>query len=79
MIIDSLSGEPLALRLAKTGGWKQITMLRAAARPGPMSVTFALGGIGEAAIDDVTVKIVRRGSPLGGRAQAGPSPGPSTR
>jgi hypothetical protein len=44
-------------------------MYRAAARPGPMHVTFALAGLGEAAIDDVTIEIVRHRGPLGGQAQ----------
>jgi hypothetical protein len=69
VLLDTLSGEALAMRLSKTEGWKQITMYRAAARRGPMSVTFALAGLGEAAIDDVTIAIVRHRGPLGGQAQ----------
>lgn len=62
-IVDSLGGEPLALRVTEPGDWKQVTMYRAAARRGPMSVTFALAGLGEAAIDDITVQIVRHRRP----------------
>jgi hypothetical protein len=60
LVIDSLSGQALALRLSATGGWRQVTMYRAAPRSGPMVVTFALAGLGEAAIDDVTVEIIHR-------------------
>jgi hypothetical protein len=35
-------------------------MYRAAPRSGPLVVTFALAGLGEAAIDDVTVEIIHR-------------------
>ena len=61
VILDTLSGRALALRMSLTEGWRQITMYRAAARSGSMAVTFALAGLGTAAIDDVTMQIVRRG------------------
>ena len=61
VVLDSHSGEPLAARLHKTAGWQQLTLYRAATRPGPLVVTFALAGLGEAAIDDVTMQIVERG------------------
>ncbi len=60
VILDTQSGEPLALRLGKTEGWRQVTFYRAARQPGTLAVTFALAGLGEAAIDDVSVAIVRR-------------------
>jgi hypothetical protein len=60
LVIDSLSGEALALRIAKADAWRQFTMYRAAGRSGPMSVTFALSGLGEAWIDDVTIQVVGR-------------------
>ncbi len=63
VMFDSDSGEALAERLYKTKGWRHVTLYRAATRPGPLIVTFALAGIGEAAIDDVTVQIVQRGPP----------------
>ncbi|MBI3839022.1 MAG: hypothetical protein HY288_13970, partial [Planctomycetia bacterium] len=61
LVIDSLSGEALALRVAKADQWRQFSMYRAASRSGPMSVTFALSGLGEAWIDDVTIQVVQRG------------------
>lgn len=69
VVLDSLSGEALATRLSVTQGWEQITAYRAAARRGPMTVTFALAGLGEAAIDDVTIEIVRRAGARGRQAQ----------
>jgi hypothetical protein len=59
-IVDSMGGRALALSLASTTGWQQVTMLRGATRSGPLAVTFALTGLGSAAIDDVTIEIVRR-------------------
>jgi hypothetical protein len=61
VIIESLGGETLALRLQQTKEWQQVTLYRAAARPGPLTVTFALAGLGEAAVDDVSVQILQRG------------------
>ena len=62
LIMDTLAGQSLATRLTKTEGWRQVTMFRAAPRSGPMAVTFALAGLGEAAIDDVTIQILQRGA-----------------
>jgi hypothetical protein len=64
-MLDSHSGEALAMRLHKTAGWRQVTLYRAATQPGPFAVTFALAGLGAAAIDDVTLKIVQRAATAG--------------
>jgi hypothetical protein len=69
MVIDSLSGQALSLRRTVTEGWRQLTMYRAAPRSGPLVVTFALAGLGEAAIDDVTVEIIHRAATGAPRAQ----------
>ena len=66
MIIESLGGEPLAERIGETSGWRQFALYRAATSSGNMTVTFALTGLGEVCIDDVSVRIVRRGTPLPG-------------
>ena len=55
LIIDSLSGEALAQRIGQTDGWQQFALYRAAPESGRMSVTFALSGLGEVWLDDVTV------------------------
>jgi hypothetical protein len=68
-ILDSLSGEPLAVRLSQTQGWKEITLYRAAPRGATLEITFALAGLGEAAIDDVSVALIRRGAASAAQAQ----------
>ena len=70
VIIESLGGETLALRLQQTTGWQQVTLYRAAPRNGPLTVTFALAGLGEAAVDDVSVQVLQRGPGIGGDQQA---------
>ncbi len=56
MIIDSLAGQPLAARYPRTDGWQQFVLYRVAPRSGPVTVTFALAGLGSAWIDDVTIR-----------------------
>ena len=55
LIIDSLTGDALAERVKKTDGWKELVLQRVATRSSPMTVTFALSGLGQAWIDDVTI------------------------
>ena len=62
MVIDSLSGDPLAQRVIEPGDWKSFTMYRAVGRTGLMSLTFALTGLGEVWVDDVSVRVVARGA-----------------
>lgn len=59
LIVDSISGEPLAERLRQTDGWQEFTLYRVAAQAGQMNLTFALSGLGEVWLDDVTIQIVR--------------------
>ena len=61
MIIDSLGQEPLAQRIGQTDGWQEFTLYRVAPQSGHLTVTFALTGLGEARIDDVTVESVDPG------------------
>jgi len=58
VILDSISGEPLAERIGETVGWQEFVLYRVAPAPGPMSLTFALSGLGEVWLDDVTVKVL---------------------
>ena len=69
VIFDSQSGEPLAMRISQTKGWRQLTLYRAATQRGPLTLTFALAGLGQAAIDDVTIQIVHRTQPGWQQAQ----------
>ena len=60
MIVDSLGGEPLALRFGQSTTWREFTIYRRANRSGTMRVSFVLTGLGEAWIDDVTIRPVGR-------------------
>jgi hypothetical protein len=58
MVVDSLSGECLADRIGRTKGWRQFALYRVAPQAGPMCVTFALSGMGEAWLDDVDIQVL---------------------
>jgi hypothetical protein len=58
LIVDSFGGEALADRIGKTNGWRQFALYRAAPQTGPLGVTFALSGLGEACLDDVFVQVL---------------------
>ncbi len=60
LIVDSLTGESLAERAPHTKGWREFMLYRVAPRDGPVTVTFALTGLGEAWIDDVTISSISR-------------------
>ena len=62
MILDSIGGEALAERALKTPGWREVVLYRIAAQDGPVWITFALTGLGDAWIDDVTIQTI---SPAG--------------
>ena len=73
LVIDSLGGEPLAWRGSKTRGWQQVVLYRAASAPGPVTLTFALTGLGEVWIDDVQIEPL----PPVGATPAASTPTPS--
>lgn len=56
LIVDSLGGEALAQRVRGTSAWQEFGLYRVAPRSGTVTVTFALTGLGEAWIDDVTIQ-----------------------
>lgn len=58
LIIESLGREPLAERIGVTSGWREFTLYRAAPSACDLTVTFALTGIGDAWIDDVTIELI---------------------
>jgi hypothetical protein len=64
LIVDSLAGEPLAERIRQTTGWQEFTLYRMAAGSETLTVTFALSGLGEAWIDDVTIQSIPMGRPF---------------
>ena len=55
MIFDSISGPALAERIGQCVQWKEFTLYRRAQQHGALKITFALTGIGEAWLDDVSV------------------------
>jgi hypothetical protein len=56
MIFDSISGPALADRIGHTRGWREFLLYRLMPRSGQMTVSFVLTGLGEARLDDVTVR-----------------------
>ena len=76
LVFDSLGGEALAWRATRTDGWQQVVLYRAASSPGPVQLTFALTGLGEAWIDDVQVEPLAPAQVAAAPATPQPSPGP---
>ncbi len=69
LIIDTLSSEAMALRVSHSAEWRQFTFYRGVPRAGTMAITFALAGLGEAWIDDVTIQVVQPPARAGQQAQ----------
>jgi hypothetical protein len=60
VVSDSIGGSALAMRVGPKPNWQPIELFRVAVVDGPMSVTFALSGLGEAWVDEVAVRPVAR-------------------
>jgi hypothetical protein len=77
LILDSIGGESLAERIGETKGWREFVMYRVAPSEGPFVVTFALSGLGDAWIDDVSVAPVTQlaGNELGRMPPVSPANG----
>ena len=77
LILDSIGGESLAERIDKTQGWREFVMYRVAPNEGMFVVTFALSGLGDAWIDDVSIAPVTQlaGNELGRLAPVPPANG----
>jgi hypothetical protein len=58
LIFDSAGGPDLGDRVRLTQGWRELTLYRAAGQNGELTVTFALTGIGEAWVDDLSVSLL---------------------
>ena len=56
-IVDSLTGEALALRIYEPGTWQHFVLYRAAPRDTDASVHFELTGVGEVWLDDVQMSL----------------------
>lgn len=57
-IVDTIGGEALALRFDDTVGWKEFTFYRYVPHEGEYRLFFLLGGLGDAFIDDISVRPV---------------------
>lgn len=64
LVFDSLGGPQLAYRIQATRGWSNFVMYRAAAEnQDRLQITFALAGLGEAWVDDLTISpILKHGT-----------------
>jgi len=60
LIFDSMTGDALAERIRTTPDWRPFTLYRVVPQSGNLTITFALTGIGEAWLDDVTIQSVDR-------------------
>jgi hypothetical protein len=58
LIFDSLGGSDLGDRIRLTQGWREFTLYRAVPQTGDLTVTFALTGLGEASLDDLSVSLL---------------------
>ncbi len=56
LFYDDAGGEPLAVRVAQTGGWRKFHLYRRVPQTGQISVTLALTGVGVAYFDDVKIE-----------------------
>jgi hypothetical protein len=70
LIYDSLGGAMLGQRFQRTEGWQEFSFYRVAATNGGLSLTFALTGLGEVAIDDVSVSLHEPIGPQGSLDEA---------
>lgn len=78
LVFDSLGGPALAERVGQTAGWRRLVLYRivpADATGEPFTVTFALTGLGEARIDEVTVRVLDRTGGVGGTLVSTTPPG----
>ena len=65
-VFDSLGGPALGERVGMTKTWRRLVLHRivpAESLEEPVTVTFALTGLGEAFVDDVSVRVLERGDP----------------
>jgi hypothetical protein len=68
LVFDSLGGPSLAERVGVTPGWRRLVLYRIVpmdAPEEPLVLTFALTGMGEARIDDVSIRVLERGAAAG--------------
>ena len=62
MVIDSPTGEEMALRLDKTAAWREFGMLRIVPQSGPLYITLQMTGLGEVLLDDLMIQVLEPSS-----------------
>ena len=55
-LVELAGGEPLAVRIRATNGWKRHALYRQVPADGKLFLTFALTGLGIAFFDDVKIE-----------------------
>jgi hypothetical protein len=70
LIYDNQGGPELADTIAHSPTWREFTLYRAIPRDGSLTLTFALQGIGDAFVDDVSIELVEPGILAAGPANA---------
>lgn len=81
LVFDSIGGPALAERVGRTKGWQRLVLYRImpSDTTEPLTVTFALTGLGEAKLDDVSVRVIDRGGgTAAGLVSTAPADRPST-
>jgi hypothetical protein len=58
LLVESLTGEEMALRLDKTRHWREFSMLRIVPQSGSLTLTLFMTGLGEVRLDDLTVEVL---------------------
>jgi hypothetical protein len=58
LVFDSIGGPDLGERIRLTRAWREFTLYRAVPESGKLTVTFALTGLGEAWVDDLSVSLL---------------------
>ena len=56
LIFDSIAGRALADRIEVAEQWQEFTLYRVCTQSGPVRVTFALSGLGDAYLDDIAIE-----------------------
>jgi len=59
LLIDSLGGPDMALRISHAPSWQPFRILRAAPSDGEITVSIALSGLGKAQIDDLAIRTTK--------------------
>jgi len=67
VIQDSIGGEALAVRIPRTVGWRPFRMYRTATRSGELRLRILMTGLGDACLDDVTIRTATPTGPLAQR------------